>query len=257
MVVPRYDRGITIQMIDDPDCMVPAMTLQYSLENVPSGWEACTHPEGALYFYHQERNTTLRVVIGTLSTHVWLQTTEFLGVVRQHLDMFPHNHKISEDTFTLLMGLLLHANIDRMTSLTSTVAHNAEDLHRMLGLVKIAKSIGNSEYATCIVGRLMYTFAHERFLNFAGLPHARLSRDQNVFHERRHRTPLIRVLSLLFFNAPKVTFLTNRRHPTLGLETLAIIYSLPYALLMWAMITFLLAFAFECFFDTDDVAPST
>lgn len=28
-------------------------------------------------------------------------------------------------------------------------------------------------------------------------------------------------------------FLSARKHPTLGLETLAIIYSLPYALLMW------------------------
>ncbi|TFK67230.1 hypothetical protein BDN72DRAFT_822647 [Pluteus cervinus] len=32
-------------------------------------------------------------------------------------------------------------------------------------------------------------------------------------------------------------------HPILGLETCAILYSLPYALLMWAMTTFLLAFA--------------
>ncbi|TFY63080.1 hypothetical protein EVJ58_g3462 [Rhodofomes roseus] len=31
-----------------------------------------------------------------------------------------------------------------------------------------------------------------------------------------------------------VTYLTSRRHPKLGLETLAIMYSLPYALLMWA-----------------------
>lgn len=36
-------------------------------------------------------------------------------------------------------------------------------------------------------------------------------------------------------------------HPKHGLETLAIIYSLPYALLMWGMIFFVLAFFAECF----------
>ncbi|KAG2069570.1 hypothetical protein BDR04DRAFT_683680 [Suillus decipiens] len=36
-------------------------------------------------------------------------------------------------------------------------------------------------------------------------------------------------------------------HPKHGLETLAIIYSLPYALLMWGMIFFVLAFFTECF----------
>ncbi|KAH9922513.1 uncharacterized protein B0H18DRAFT_1017951 [Fomitopsis serialis] len=48
-----------------------------------------------------------------------------------------------------------------------------------------------------------------------------------------------------------VTYLTSRRHPKLGLETLAIMYSLPYALLMWAVVTFLVAFALECFHDRD------
>jgi len=42
-------------------------------------------------------------------------------------------------------------------------------------------------------------------------------------------------------------FLRNRAHPLLGLETLAILYSLPYALLMWSMVSFLVAFLFACF----------
>jgi hypothetical protein len=29
-------------------------------------------------------------------------------------------------------------------------------------------------------------------------------------------------------------FLFNRTHPTLGLETLAVMYSLPYAMLIWS-----------------------
>lgn len=42
-------------------------------------------------------------------------------------------------------------------------------------------------------------------------------------------------------------FIFSRTHPTLGLETLAILYSLPYAMLIWSMVSFLAAFSFMCF----------
>ncbi|KAF9568673.1 hypothetical protein CPC08DRAFT_746116 [Agrocybe pediades] len=45
-------------------------------------------------------------------------------------------------------------------------------------------------------------------------------------------------------------FLTKITHPRLGLETLAILYSLPYALLMWGLVCFLAAFSFVCFQDS-------
>ncbi|KAJ3516741.1 hypothetical protein NLJ89_g928 [Agrocybe chaxingu] len=45
-------------------------------------------------------------------------------------------------------------------------------------------------------------------------------------------------------------FLNRRKHPLLGLETLAILYGLPYALLMWGMVSFLAAFCFMCFQHT-------
>ncbi|KAF7360384.1 hypothetical protein MVEN_00768200 [Mycena venus] len=43
------------------------------------------------------------------------------------------------------------------------------------------------------------------------------------------------------------TFISNRTHPTLGHETLAVLYSLPYAMLIWSMVSFLAAFSFMCF----------
>ncbi|KAJ7359247.1 hypothetical protein DFH08DRAFT_686330, partial [Mycena albidolilacea] len=46
-------------------------------------------------------------------------------------------------------------------------------------------------------------------------------------------------------------FLFNRTRPTLGLETLAVMYSLPYAMLIWSMISFLVAFFFMCFEGSD------
>ncbi|KAJ7485410.1 hypothetical protein FB451DRAFT_1229644 [Mycena latifolia] len=46
-------------------------------------------------------------------------------------------------------------------------------------------------------------------------------------------------------------FMSNRTHPTLGLETLAILYALPYAMLIWSMVSFLAAFSFMCFQNTN------
>jgi len=51
-------------------------------------------------------------------------------------------------------------------------------------------------------------------------------------------------------------FLEKRTHPLLGLETLAIMFSLPYALLMWSMVSFLMAFGFMCLQDSDVTALS-
>ncbi|KAH8114381.1 hypothetical protein DFH11DRAFT_210933 [Phellopilus nigrolimitatus] len=49
-----------------------------------------------------------------------------------------------------------------------------------------------------------------------------------------------------------IGYLQRRRHPQLGLETMAIQYSLPYALLMWGMATFLTSVAMLCFLNVDD-----
>jgi len=42
-------------------------------------------------------------------------------------------------------------------------------------------------------------------------------------------------------------FLAKSSHPKRGHETLAIVYSLPYAMLMWGVVTFFLAFFIMCF----------
>ena len=49
------------------------------------------------------------------------------------------------------------------------------------------------------------SLVHNRFFNFYGQTHARLGRDQSVYHPvKKHRTPLIRILAPLFWNAPLV-----------------------------------------------------
>ncbi|TFK44743.1 hypothetical protein BDQ12DRAFT_717895 [Crucibulum laeve] len=51
-------------------------------------------------------------------------------------------------------------------------------------------------------------------------------------------------------------FLKKRDHCTRGLETLAIMYSLPYALLIWSIVTFLSAFSAMCFRNDSVWTPS-
>ncbi|EMD35462.1 hypothetical protein CERSUDRAFT_157231 [Gelatoporia subvermispora B] len=279
-----------------------------------------------------------------------------------HWEMFPYGHEIPKTVFTELMGIILHGNIDRMTSTTSTVTYDSDELHRMLSLVKSAKELGATDHTAATIGRLMCLFAHHRFLNFHGQHGARLCRDQTIYGQPNfNRSLLMNLLSPLFFNAPSehlrgleqiwidnvmvysqwkhfieklkgewtdfllpatvllnanvaflaipsvdpgngapeiprnaaqitsylsmifsigsmilsllltrqhrlknrdsadevVKYLTNKTHPTLGLETLAIMYSLPYAMLMWATVSFLVAFSFECFLKGDNVSTIT
>ncbi|TFY63078.1 hypothetical protein EVJ58_g3460 [Rhodofomes roseus] len=54
-----------------------------------------------------------------------------------------------------------------------------------------------------------------------------------------------------------VTYLQSQEHPRLGMETLAIVYSLPYALCMWAIVTFMTALALECFYVQDEATIIT
>ena len=43
---------------------------------------------------------------------------------------------------------------------------------------------------------------------------------------------------LIYLSSPQVSFLNARTHPTRGVETLAILYSLPYALLIWRYVRY-------------------
>lgn len=72
--------------------------------------------------------------------------------------MYPHNHSLSEDDWAELTGILTFSSIgtprsrrnrlsthtyslDAITSLTSTISYGADEVHRMLGLVKSAKGM--------------------------------------------------------------------------------------------------------------------
>ncbi|KZT04473.1 uncharacterized protein LAESUDRAFT_296031 [Laetiporus sulphureus 93-53] len=396
-----------------------AMNMTYPLEGKPEGWEALTHPEGQLYFFHptrliytdeylcdpnvlreiedfvavldrivEEQNIQLppgaelvldlrtdpeteerywcyyyvnhkdRVLfwiqdyevtrrLGQLkgiysATHIKLGIEEYYWL---HWDTYPYNHEPSYQLMTELKCIVTHANADLLTSNTTTLTWNTDELYKMLAIVKDLEGLGCNQWTACVV-------AHHRYLNHHGQKAARLARDQSLFGDvHTSRSPLIALIAPLLFYSPMthlnaldnlfidgvisivpwtqfigklqndwteqvltatvllnanisfmtitdvddgtnprtwaqvvsfvstiasigstivgllllrqyrlkpkdtsqdaVNYLTSRKHPTLGLETLAIMYSLPYALLMWGMITFLAAFACECFVQHD------
>ncbi|OSX61051.1 hypothetical protein POSPLADRAFT_1047329 [Postia placenta MAD-698-R-SB12] len=416
--IKRYLKG---QKIDDLESnyVVKPLQLLYPHDDVPAGWTALTHPEGACYFYHEEKRiytdayimepeimTEIDDFIANLEymahglgfqmgpnmelvleledndrphiptkyhwcyyfvdndtrTLFWLQEFEIYDetpwdelqglntashISALHWDMFPYKHDPSKALVNELLSIIVHSTADQLTSTTSTIPYHADELHKMMTIVKNAKAMSLPKNRISTL-----PLAHQRFLHYHGQKAARLSRDQSVFDKGdEHRTLLITVLAPLLFNAPDVhlkalekiwidniitiipwshfmsklqtdwqeyvlfatvllnanisfmtindvdpgsgprtaaqiasfvstiasigstviglllirqyrlkpkdtaqdalNYLASRRHPTLGLETLAIMYSLPYALLMWGMVTFLIAFAFECFETAD------
>ncbi|KAK7676771.1 hypothetical protein QCA50_020239 [Cerrena zonata] len=265
-----------------------------------------------------------------------------------HWETFPHGHELPSGVVEEIMGILLHALTDQLTSPTSTILYSCEDLERMLNVARNARNLPSSVFSTCVITRYLGLFIHAWFLNYHGQHGARLNRDDSVHGQRKYpRSSLIRTLAPLLFNAPMVhlralekiwvdrcmchhpwavfieklkseweefilygtvllnanvaflavpgvnagdgtrtpaqvtsyisivtsvgsiliglllvrqyrvrprdtveeaaTFLNKKTHATRGIEILAILYSLPYALLLWAMVTFLGAFSIECF----------
>lgn len=263
-----------------------------------------------------------------------------------HWEMYPHDREIPEHLLQELLGILVHAGVDCMTSSNSTAAYSEGELKKLLSYVKHIASIGgNCGFSACVVGRLMSFFIYARYLNFYGQKGARLTTDQTIYGTQSKRTYLIKTLSIFFFYAPEVhlrgiesiytdfvlcqhrwaqfitplqaewselvlygavllianvaflaipsvdpgdrirtpsqlasyfsiitsignvvigllllrqhrtkpqdnaeevdNYLRSRYHSSLGFETLAILYSLPYALLLWSAVLFTIAFGLE------------
>ncbi|KAJ2926597.1 hypothetical protein H1R20_g10501, partial [Candolleomyces eurysporus] len=71
----------------------------------------------------------------------------------------------------------------------------------------LGENVGHSSPgAVNLLSRMMHIFARQKFLNWHGVPEARIYRDQSVHEgqERNHKTLLIKILSPLLFSAPDV-----------------------------------------------------
>ncbi|KAH8101123.1 hypothetical protein BXZ70DRAFT_110114 [Cristinia sonorae] len=121
----------------------------------------------------------------------------------RHVEYFPHFQDLHPQAAVDLVGILLFAITDKLTSASSTATHSIADLKTMLDSAERAKALGENEYSTAIIARLHSSFAHTRFLNCHGEYGARLEKRQSVHgNVRRHRSYLVRLTAPLLFFTP-------------------------------------------------------
>ncbi|KAH7886926.1 hypothetical protein F5I97DRAFT_1871264 [Phlebopus sp. FC_14] len=264
----------------------------------------------------------------------------------KHWDLFPVLCNVTEELKEEVKDMILHATCDHLTSDLSSCPLDVEELKNHYSLVDGIKTKTSSSrgHSAIIIGRIMYTFYRNFFLNFHGEVCARLNFDQSVHGWRYQPSKLMAICAPILFMSPITTvralhkifvdeiaskqqwnmfinklnsqlqdtnllatvllnanvgflaiqsvdegggisvrqlasymslvssiasivlglvfvghnrtenrnsafaaakFLHSLQHVKHGLETLAIIYSLPHAFLLWAMVLFFVAFSAE------------
>ncbi|KAJ6462010.1 hypothetical protein C8R47DRAFT_100995 [Mycena vitilis] len=137
----------------------------------------------------------------------------------QHCALFPDALQLTERHASELEEYLVYAIGDVSTALTSTVSTAITELKDWLSLVRHMKGGLGSTYTFgetiasprirrtqrgFSVARIMGQSAMDRFHNFHGLPHARLSVDQSVYENAPLPSRLFRAASIFLFFAPEV-----------------------------------------------------
>ncbi|KAF7330236.1 hypothetical protein MVEN_02460900 [Mycena venus] len=121
-----------------------------------------------------------------------------------HCELFPTALPFTLELVIELRDILVYNIGDTMTTATPTALYSGDELMKMLTIVDSMKENVGSDYggSGCLLGRLMGIFAAGRFYNFSGEPCARLHQRQSVFGHVSRRSFVIRMVSLLMFNAP-------------------------------------------------------
>jgi hypothetical protein len=124
-----------------------------------------------------------------------------------HCECYVHTVRLKAEHVHELREILIHANADAVLTETSVVPFARTDLDKMLDVVckiqEFADSPGNHDHSMSVVARMMRQFAHSKFINFSGLPYARLDADQSVCGtSKRPRSFLFFPINLLLLCAP-------------------------------------------------------
>ncbi|KAF7361113.1 hypothetical protein MSAN_01143000 [Mycena sanguinolenta] len=142
----------------------------------------------------------------------------------------------------LLSPLLFYAPHSQLLGLE---ALTVDGIIHSTGWALFVKGL-NNEWQESIINAAVVLNANVGFLSIQ-------SADQGGnFVSTRSPAQIASYVSILASIASMIiaTFILNPTHPRLGLETLAVMYSLPYKMLIWSMVSFLTAFSFACFQKT-------
>ncbi|KAJ2914803.1 hypothetical protein MD484_g5603, partial [Candolleomyces efflorescens] len=192
-----------------PDNYTLAMDLNMQAhDTIRTDYYFADHDRKIIFFLHD--------VDAQLNLPVWGQLTgvtskahlkhEIEAQYWQHGSLYPSTIELTVERVCELRDVILHNLGDTMTSHYSTSPYSEDELIQMLDHVdSIQKNLGNRSPGTVsMLSRMMHTFARHKFLNWHGVPEARVCRDQSVYGEHKHKTLLIKTLSPLLFSAPDV-----------------------------------------------------
>lgn len=117
-----------------------------------------------------------------------------------HVEYFPHR-SVSTKHRDELVNMLRHAQVDQLTSDSSTFPYDAEHCINFLALIE-GSDIDNP-YMTCVIARLWIVISQQRFTQFYSEDHARLCR----FQRRFELSPVVQdikaqICSALLFGMP-------------------------------------------------------
>ncbi|KAJ7625340.1 hypothetical protein DFH06DRAFT_1339682 [Mycena polygramma] len=175
-----------------PYAATPDLLVDLVIDAMPSesglswGYYFVNHAERCPFWLHPTDADYLGVwnsIEGTIEQEQLRHAMESL--YWQHCALFPDALQLTERHTSELEDYLVYAIGDVSTSLTSTVSTAITDLKDWLSLVRHMKAM-------------------DRFYNFHGLPHARLSLDQSVYDNAPLPSRLFRAVSIFLFFAPEV-----------------------------------------------------
>ncbi|KAI0792368.1 hypothetical protein C8Q75DRAFT_596266 [Abortiporus biennis] len=129
-----------------------------------------------------------RVPVNLLSddyVHIYQYNKGLLDQAKQcmfwkHIEMFPHDRTLCEESVKQAADLSLFCRFDALTSEMSTVPYNPEkirDISQVLHSIKPGKQDGKT---AAILGRANGWFYWDRFVNHHGQLRARLNRDECI-----------------------------------------------------------------------------
>ncbi|KAH9011516.1 hypothetical protein EDB83DRAFT_2448163 [Lactarius deliciosus] len=144
-------------------------------------------------------------VVGVQSlAHIQHQLEHFYWA---HWSLYPvsfDQHMLSKGVYDELLGMLVYGSIDIMTSKTSALWLDEDQMQRMIRLIQDAKTAKAGDvYYVAGTTRLLSFFANWRFEDHHGQQSARLKKNEAIYVTRRERSFLITVISPLLFFAPQ------------------------------------------------------
>ncbi|KAK0495035.1 hypothetical protein EDD18DRAFT_291769 [Armillaria luteobubalina] len=356
-IIIRADVDLVFEIVKDPDSGEECCAYYFASHDTRSIFWLDDFDMNYLITWDEVKGVTEPSHVGLeIEAQYWYHCQLFptcmemtMDIVEELRDILIYNMGGRFSSSKLFHVYFFH-HLDTMTSPLSNSVYGVSELQEIMGITNcIEKSITSGlprrPGSVGSIGRFMFIFFRNRFINFHGQPGARLARDQLIYETSSKRTLLVTLLSPLLFFTPDIhlvilkkiggdghvhtnkaswtnftqnlntewqevtlyatvllnanvaflaiqsvddasadggrssaqiasyisviasigsiilgtrmrvhdssgdsrRFLRLQKRNNRGMETLAIMYGLPTALLMWAVVSFLVAFSIICF----------